>query len=264
MNDLEGRVAVITGGGSGIGRGTALAFAREGVKIVVADIDHDRAAETEGNANAIGVDAVAVRCDVTREEDLAAVRDLALERFGRVDIVMNNVSVIAVGLPLEIPLDEWQRSIDVNLLSIVRSNQVFLPVLLARGEGHVVNTASTAGLYAYTFERLPYTATKAAIVGMSEALALYLRPRGIGVTCLCPGPVATNIVEQMRFFGEPRAVQGPTLAIVDSSVAGDVVVEAVRGDHFLALTHPEVHDIIVRRAEDPDAFLRGQIDPGVA
>ena len=99
-------------------------------------------------------------------------------------------------------MDVWQRTIDVNLLSVVRSFHVFLPILLEQGSGHIVNTASTAGLFAYAFERLPYTATKAAVVGVSEALALYLRPKGIGVSCLCPGPVATNIGEQITFHDD--------------------------------------------------------------
>ena len=178
MDELRGRVVVITGGGSGIGRATALAFAREGAIPVIADVDVDRAEAVEREARELGVEAAAVPCDVTSDDDFAALRDVTLERFGRVDIVMNNVSIIPIGRPETLPMDAWQRSIDVNLLSVVRSLHVFLPMLLEQGSGHVVNTASTAGLFAYAFERLPYTATKAAVVGMSEALALYLRPEG--------------------------------------------------------------------------------------
>jgi len=187
------------------------------------------------------------------------VRDLALADFARLDIVMNNVGVIAAGPPLSIPFTEWQRVVDTNLLSLVRSNQVFLPVLLERGDGHVVNTASTNGLFSYSYDRLPYTATKAAIVGVSEALALYLKPRGVGVTCLCPGPVATNIVEQIAYHGDLSGVRGPALDLLDPEVVGEQVVGAVRADTFLLLTHPEVHDLLVRRAEDPEAFVAAQI-----
>ncbi len=259
MEELNGRVAVITGAGSGIGRGAALAFARAGTSVVVADVDGGRAATVAEEARALGVGAAGVACDVTVDRDLEAVRDRALGDFGRVDIVMNNVGVIAAGPPLSIPFSEWQRVIDTNLLSLVRSNQVFLPVLLERGDGHVVNTASTNGLFSYTFDRLPYTATKAAIVGVTEALALYLKPRGIGVTCLCPGPVATNIVEQMAFHGDLSGVRGPALDLLDPETVGEQVVEAVRADRFLLLTHPEVHDLLVRRAEDPEAFVAEQI-----
>jgi len=259
VEDLRDRVVVVSGGGSGIGRATALAFAREGARPVIADIDPARADSTEQEARALGVDALGVRCDVTRDADLDALRDVTLDRFGRVDIVMNNASVIPVGLPETLPIEAWERCIDVNLLSVVRSLHRFLPGFLERGSGHVVNTASTAGLMAYAFERLPYTATKAAVIAVSEALALYLRPRGIGVTCLCPGPVATNIAEQMTFHDDVP-LHGPRdLALLDPAVVGDMVVDAVRTNRFLLLTHDEVHDLLVRRARDPEAFLAEQV-----
>jgi NAD(P)-dependent dehydrogenase (short-subunit alcohol dehydrogenase family) len=259
MDELRGRVAVITGGASGIGRATALALAREGAVPVIADVDMERAEAVVRDARDLGVEAAAVRCDVTSDADFAALRDITVERFGRVDIVMNNVSIIAIARPETLPMDAWQRSIDVNLLSVVRSLHVFLPILLEEGSGHVVNTASTAGLFAYAFERLAYTATKSAIVGMSEALALYLRPKGIGVSCLCPGPVATNIVEQITFHEQMPLKSPNDLEVIDPAVVGDQVVDAVRANTFLVLTHPEVHEILVRRAQDPEAFLTAQI-----
>jgi len=260
MKDLQDRVVVITGGGSGIGRGSALAFARAGAKVVVADRDDDRSESVAKEARAVGPGALSVRCDVVSDADLTALRDRALEHFGAIDVIMNNVGVIAAGSPLDIPLSDWQRVIDVNLLSVVRSNAVFLPLLLAQGEGHVVNTASTNALYAYSSDRLPYTATKAAIVAISEALALFLRPRGVGITCLCPGPVITNISEQITFHGEVGPIQAPTLELLDAGDVGEMVVQAVQDDRFLLLTHPkEVHDILVRRADDPEGFLAGQI-----
>ena len=222
-------------------------------------LDVDRARTVEGEARELGVEAAGVSCDVTNDGDFAALRDVTIDRFGRVDIVMNNVSIIPIGRPETLPMDAWQRSIDVNLLSLVRSLHVFLPLMLAQGSGHLVNTASTAGLFAYAFERLPYTATKAAVVGMSEALALYLRPKGIGVSCLCPGPVATNIGEQITFHEDVPINSPLDLEVLDPAVVGDMVVEAVRTNTFLVLTHAKVHDILVGRAEDPEAFLAAQI-----
>ena len=259
MDDLEGRVAVIFGAGSGIGAATARAFAGAGIHVVVADIDADRALAVVDELETIGVEGLACQCDVTRAENLEAVRDAALERFGRVDIVMNNVSVIAAGAFTDIPWSEWERAIDVNLLAYVRSLQIFVPLLIEWGDGHIVNTASTAGLYPYTADRLPYVATKSAIVGLSEALALDLVPRGVGITCLCPGPVATNIFEQMRFYGDATRVRPPALPILDPEVVGEMVLGAVRAGTFLLVTHPEVHDILVRRATDPEGFLAEQI-----
>ena len=146
---------------------------------------------------------------------------------------MNNVGVIAMGPPETLPLEEWQRVIDINVLGIVRSNLVFLPHLIAQGRGHVVNTASVSGLLAHGYDRLPYVTTKHAVVGMTESLALYLRPQGIGVTCVCPSGVATNIVEQISFFGAPSTPRAPDHPIVEAEVVGRLVADAVEHDRFL-------------------------------
>ncbi|CAI7977718.1 MULTISPECIES: SDR family oxidoreductase [Parafrankia] len=249
---LDGAVAVITGAGSGIGRAAAHSLARRGTRVVVTDVDAGRAAAVAGE---LGDAAVAARCDVTAAADLEAARDLALARFGRVDVVMNNVGILAVGAVEDIPLEAWQRVIDVNLLGVVRSNLVFLPLLLAQGSGHVVNTASTAGLLPYGFDRLPYTATKHAVVGLSESLALYLRPRGIGVTCLCPAGVATNIIENVTFFGEPKPPRGPRFPVLDADPVGEIVADAIETGRFLALTAPETADDLRERAADIEAYL---------
>jgi NAD(P)-dependent dehydrogenase (short-subunit alcohol dehydrogenase family) len=250
--DLSSAVAVITGAGSGIGRAAAQAFAARGARIVVTDIDGERAAAV---AEELGERGVSARCDVTQIADLEAVRELALEAFGRIDLVMNNVGVLAVGPVEEIPLEAWQRVIDINLLGVVRSNLIFLPALLAQGSGHVVNTASTAGLLPYGFDRLPYTTTKHALVGLSEALALYLRPRGIGVSCLCPAGVATNILEQMTFYGEPAPPRGPSFPILTADAVGELVAEGVAHGRFLILTAPEVAAELRAHGEDVDAYL---------
>jgi NAD(P)-dependent dehydrogenase (short-subunit alcohol dehydrogenase family) len=251
MEDLHGRVAVITGAASGIGRACAVALARAGTHVVVADIHVERASSVVDEVTGAGAAGIAVRCDVAQDEDMAALRTATLERFGRVDIVMNNVGVL---------VEAWRRILDLNVLSVARSISVFLPDLLAQGSGHIVNTASTAGLFGYAFERLPYSASKGAVVALSEALALYTRPRGVGVTCLCPGPVTTNIGEQVQVYGPIGQLRGPPLAQLDPAVVGDQVVDAIKRDLFFLPTHPEVHDILRRRAGDPEGFLRSQIE----
>jgi NAD(P)-dependent dehydrogenase (short-subunit alcohol dehydrogenase family) len=250
--DLANAVAVITGAGSGIGRAAAHSFARRGSRVVVTDIDGDRAATVAAELADQGVGA---RCDVTSVADLEAARDLALERFGRVDLVMNNVGVLAVGPVEAIPIEAWERTVDINLFGLVRSNLVFLPLLLDQGSGHIVNTASTAGLLPYGFDRLPYTATKHAVVGLSESLALYLRPRGIGVSCLCPAGVATNILEQITFYGEPAPPRGPSFPVLDAETVGELVADGVSEDRFLILTAPEAADELREHGADIDAYL---------
>jgi NAD(P)-dependent dehydrogenase (short-subunit alcohol dehydrogenase family) len=250
--DFPDAVAVITGAGSGIGRAAAHAFARRGARVVVTDLDEDRA---HAVAAELGDRGVGARCDVTSLADLESARDLALGHFGAIDLVMNNVGVLAVGNVEDIPLEGWQRIVDINLMGVVRSNLVFLPVLLAQRSGHVVNTASTAGLLPYGYDRLPYTATKHAVVGMSEALALYLRPRGVGVSCLCPAGVATNIVEQITFYGEPTPPKGPPFAILDADTVGEMVADGVSEGRFLILTAPEAAAELRAQGDDLDAYL---------
>lgn len=255
--ELADSVAVVTGAGSGIGRAMAHSMAGRGARVVVTDIDEERANTVAGEVGAV---ATAARVDVTEIADLEAARDVALERFGRVDVVANNVGVLAMGNVEDIPLDAWQRVLDINVLGMVRSNLVFLPTLLAQRRGHIVNTASTAGLLPYGFDRLPYTTSKHAVVGLSESLALYLRPHGIGVTCLCPAGVATNIVEQITVYGEPGPMRTPSLPIVEAASVGELVADAIEQDRFLVLTAPEVMDEVRERASDPDTYVFRRAD----
>lgn len=254
--ELDGAVVALTGAGSGIGRATALAFATRGARVAASDLDAARAEETAALVTGAGGEAIGVRADVRRLEDLAALRDRCLERFGRVDVIVNNVGVIAMGPPESLPMEAWERVVDVNLLSIARSNLVFLPLLIAQGRGHVVNTASASGLLAYGFDRLPYVATKHAVVGLSEALARYLAPKGVGVTCVCPSGVRTNIVEQITVYGEVSSPRAPQHPVVEPEAVGERVAEAVRTGTFLVVTAPEVLDELRERAADPEAYLR--------
>jgi NAD(P)-dependent dehydrogenase (short-subunit alcohol dehydrogenase family) len=261
MEDLLGKVALITGGGSGIGRGSALALAAAGAHVAIADIDRDRAMAVADEASWRGTDCFGMALDVNDLTAFETARDVILRRLGRIDIVMNNVGVVAAGLPEEIPLHEWERVMSTNLLSIVRSNTTFLPLLLEQGSGHVVNTASATGLFQYEYERMPYSVSKAAVIALSEALALYLHPRRIGVTCLCPGPVATKFREQVAFSGSRVHMRAPVkgMSLADPLAVGEMVVDAIRRNQFLVLTHPEMHDLLIERAKDPEGFLAERI-----
>ena len=256
--DLAGAGAVVTGAGSGIGRAIAHELAARGTRVLVTDIDEERAATVAGEITAAGATAVSQRCDVARSEDFAAARDRALAEFAAVDVVVNNVGVLVAGRPEVIPVDEWRRILDLNVLGIVRSNEVFLPLLMEQGRGHVVNTASASGILNYAYDRTPYAASKAAVVMLSEALFMYLRPYGVGVSCLCPAGVATNILEQIRFIGEQLPLSAPDLPVVDAVVAGTRVADAIEQRTFLVLTADEVRDELRRKGDDLDAYLRRQ------
>ncbi len=262
MKDLKGRIAVVTGGASGIGRATAMALAARGAKLVVADMNGDGATEAAAEIAESGGDAMGLRCDVAGETAMTDLRDAALARFGRVDIVMNNVGVISMGLPDQISIEHWRRDFEINLFSVVRSNLAFLPLLLEQGEGHIVNTASFAGLFTYSFDRSPYAAAKAALIQISEGLALYLRPKGIGVTCLCPGPVATNIGRSVRMVGQPTQMRGPgaEFPVRDAGAVGEMVVEAILSNRFMLVTDEQVTARLTARAADWNAFIQDQID----
>ena len=261
MSDFAGQVAIVTGAGSGLGRATAIALARAGAALVLVGRTQAKLAETAAAIAADGGRAATLACDVREADAFTRMRDTALDRFGRIDIVMNNAAAISVGYPEDIPLAEWQRVFDVNLMAIVRSNHVFLPILVAQGSGHLINVASVDGLYGFGFDRLAYAASKAALVTLSEGLALYLRPRGIGVTCFCPGPVATDIASAMTAFGRPLDVHGAGEAIptVDADKAAADILAAVRTGAFLVVTDPQILDNSRERIADMDRFIDRQI-----
>lgn len=260
MDTLSDKVAVITGAASGIGRAIACTLADRGAHIVAVDIDNDGIETLAGELDN-GVNVLPQPADVADPKAFEEIRGAALHRFGRIDIVVNNVGVLTNGLPQHIPVAEWQRILDINLMSVVRSNAAFLPLLLDQGSGHVVNTASFAGLFSYSYDRLPYAASKAAIVQISEGLAIYLRPKNIGVTLLCPGPVLTNIAAAVPTFGggAPLRIPGEQFNLLDPAVVGELVADAIVRNQFFVPTHTGVVDELRRRIQDWDAYIDYQI-----
>jgi NAD(P)-dependent dehydrogenase (short-subunit alcohol dehydrogenase family) len=259
--NLNGAVAVLTGAGSGIGRATAVAFAERGASVVVSDLSEGRVSEVVEQITGLGHVAIGLRVDVTVEDDLVKLRDAALTRFDQIDVVMNNVGVIAMGTPETLPDEAWTRTININLLSVARSNRVFLPGLIAQGSGHIVNTSSASGLLTYGFDRLPYVTSKHAIVGMSEALAIYLGPKGIGVTVLCPSGVMTNILEGITVYGDAASTpRAPAHPVVSAEEVGRLAADAVEAGRFLVTTAPEVRDALLEHARDIEAYIQAAID----
>ena len=258
MTPLKDKVAVITGAASGIGLATAKSLAGRGAKVVLADIDGERA---KTHAAAIGSSALAVRCDITAETAFEDVKAAAQGHFGAVDIVMNNAGAITRGAPEDMPFAEWRRIIDLNLMTVVRSIGVFLPDMLARGSGHIVNTASAAGLFPYAYDRLPYASSKAAVVILSEGLSLYCKPKGVGVTVLCPGPVRTNIAAGLKSFTEGLATRGPGpgFTLLEADEVGEMVANAIEADQVFLPTHELIFERMQEFASDPNAFITGLI-----
>ena len=256
LKDLDGRVAVVTGGASGIGLGLARKLKAEGMQLVIADIEPG---PLEAAAAELG--AVAVRTDVSDYESVQALAQEVERRFGRVDLVVNNAGIGSIAKISDMKISDWRWMLGVNLMGVIHGVNVFLPRLLANpAGGHIVNTSSMSGLA--TLPRLGgYGVSKYGIMALSEALAMELEMDGakVGVTVLCPGPVRSNIKNSSR--NRPAGLDAGALADTDiekepigvemrwieADDAGDVVVRAVKRGDFYALTHPEMTDRVEAR-----------------
>ncbi|MFV8817005.1 SDR family NAD(P)-dependent oxidoreductase [Haliea sp. E17] len=259
--EFAGQGALVFGGGKGIGRAVATEFARRGARLVVADIDLEAAHACAEAISATGGSAQAMSCDVTSIESVHDAAGAAREWLGEVDLVVNNVGAIISGHPEDIPLAEWRRILDLNLFSVIHSNEVFLPAMLARGSGYIVNTASFAGLYPYATNRMPYVASKAALVALSESLALYLLPRGIRVSCFCPGPVMTGVMQGMKSWSENAVMSGPgsQFELITAEQAAATLADGMQAGRIFIPTHESVIAEMRARAESPDQFIRDRI-----
>jgi NAD(P)-dependent dehydrogenase (short-subunit alcohol dehydrogenase family) len=267
--DLTGKVAVVTGGANGIGRACALAFARAGAGVVLADLDEAALADATAAVEALGRRALAVRCDVTKDEDTAGLAASTLAAFGRADLVMLNAGVAAGGRWEHIPIAEWQRVLDVNVLGVVRGLNAFLPHLLERGSGHVVITSSGIGLDVRDGMMGPYATSKFALTGMARTLALYLRPHGIGVTLLAPRLTDTAFPRSVVAWGRrgprtaaERARSGsgflaPDFADADTpEQVAELLLAGLREDRFLVSADPDIAQRMAAFANDPEGEIR--------
>jgi NAD(P)-dependent dehydrogenase (short-subunit alcohol dehydrogenase family) len=259
------RSAVVTGGASGIGRACALAFAREGCAIAVADVNDVRLAETQAAVEALGQRCLAIRCDVTSDTDVDQLAREVTAAFGPPDIVMLNAGISVLGPPDRVPLDLWRRNMEVNYFGVLRGMLAFIPAMRERGSGHLVITASIAGRYAYSYDAGPYIGSKHAAYGLAENLALYLIPQGIDVSVLCPGLVVTNMGETAQFVGVDRAAGWSHMPqyMLDQPKSpediANVVIDGIRTRKFLLYTHAGDAELIARRAQDVDAAIAAQI-----
>ena len=264
MERLADRVAWITGGASGIGLAIAHRLADEKVKLVLVDIEQAALDAAEAQLRENGASVLSIRADVSSGTEVAAAAKRARDTFGLVHIIINNAGVGGGGGPMwSIAEGDWQWTLGVNLWGVIHGIRNLLPALVESGEeGHVINTASMAGLTSTPFMG-PYTATKHAVVAMSECLAqeLELTKSKVKVSVLCPGFVQTNINTSHRNrgqgFGEPTQTPGAEkfATVLDSLVKsgqpaakiGDDVVRAIKGDKFYILTHPEMKPAIEHR-----------------
>ena len=267
MKEFKGKVAVITGAGSGIGREIAGRCVREGMKVVLADVDEADLAKAEAELKAAGGTVLGVRTDVSKRSDVEHLARQAFEAFGQVHLLFNNAGVGAGGAPWEATWNDWEWVIGVNLWGVIHGVKVFTPLMLAQNtECHIINTSSAAGL-AVGGSSAPYSVTKQGVVALSESLYLTLQQRNslVKVSVLCPGLVRTNIADADRH--RPAELRNEPVTLTPEMQAGlaafkaaletsmppvqvaDVVFDAIKKEQFYILTDPDWTEVIQLRTD---------------
>ena len=279
MRNITGKVAFITGGASGMGLAMARSFAAAGMKVAIADIEQDALDRVKAEFDASNAEVITLQVDVTDRAAMEAAADATEAAFDKVHVLVNNAGVAVGGSLDQMSYEDWDWVMGVNLDGVVNGLQAFVQRIKAHGEGgHVVNTASLAGHFAIPGLGI-YTATKYAVVGISETLRADLKQHDIGVSVLCPGVVNTNIFDSGR--NRPSHLQGETdtakmvlsedvagpeqeqrlaemmAKALDPAVVGDMVLHSIQEDEFYIFSHPEVEPMVSgRAAEVADAFAR--------
>ena len=269
MQELKDKVAVITGGASGLGLAMAKRFAREGMKLVLADIEEDALRRVDQELRKAGVPVLSIRTDVSRGQDLERLAEKTLATFGAVHIVCNNAGVAPGGPVWESTSADWEWVMGVNVWGVVHGVRIFVPIMLRQDTPcHVVNTASVAGLLSVPGMGI-YCVSKHAVVTLSECLYHDLAQRGakVGVSVLCPAYVPTGIAESernrpalLRNAQRPRSAEDQareeqmrhavTSGKVSAEMVADMVLEGIREDRFYILTHPRIKAAIETRMQD--------------
>lgn len=244
--ELNSRVAVITGGAQGIGLALARRFAAEGARVVVADLDADRAA-----AAAAEIDGMGLRCDVTSQAQIQALVDATIKQFGRVDLFCSNAGVLihdADNLAHGPDDAGWALSWNINVMAHVYAARAVLPHMLSRGDGYLLNMVSASGML-HQLGAAAYSATKHAALGLAESLAIGLSGRGIKVSAICPAYVATSLI---GLDGSGTAPPG----VISAEQVAETVMQGVREERFMILPHPEVAGFAKHKAADPEGWIK--------
>lgn len=263
MENLRGKVAVITGGASGIGFATAEALAREGTKLVLADVEAQALEAAAAKLRASGAEAIGVVTDVTSRAAVEALADATWKHYGRADVVFNNAGVAVAGPVTGMTHEDWRWVIDVDLWGVIHGVEAFAPRLVEQGEGgHVLATASFAGLVP-NIGLGAYCVAKYGVVALMEVLHRELRPHGIGASVLCPMRVRTKIDESGRNrqadYGGPEAQHYPKVEegqmagrVIDVGEVAALVVKGIQQNQLYLLPHQESREMIRRRFERID------------
>ena len=258
--EFKGKTAVVTGSSSGIGRAAATALAREGANIVLASRNVANLEAAKKEIESLGQRAVAIPCDVTKNESVAAMKDKAIETFGNIDILINNAAVGVRGLIEDTSLEDWEYIINTNLMGYIRNITEFLPHFLNRGSGYIVNVSSIQALvYGSDPLNIAYVTTKAGIIGLTDGISGYLRPKGITVSCLIPGGVRTEIQHNSRYLGneeqirrmqadEERMLKSPMFLSAAQCAAG--LLEGMKREDYMILVPANMTEMLLPQGRD--------------
>jgi short-subunit dehydrogenase len=262
--DFRGKTAVVTGSSGGIGAAVAIALAKEGADVVLASRNIENMEKVKLKIETLGRKAVAIECDVSRDESVIEMRDKALKTFKNIDILVNNAGVGVRGFIEDINMEDWRYIFNTNMLGYVRNLEAFLPHFERRGSGYIVNVSSIQALgYSPEPLNIAYIATKGGIVALTTAIHSYLKPKGIKVSCLIPGAVNTEISNNSRFVGSPEQIQKmkddaaefwklPIFLSPEQEAEG--LIEGMKKEEFLILVPANLKQNLKAQGWDIDAY----------
>jgi NAD(P)-dependent dehydrogenase (short-subunit alcohol dehydrogenase family) len=247
----------ITGGASGLGRAIALRYAQDGYQVCIGDVNDERGQEVLAELLALGNDACYLPCNVTEMQDLEKAQTTLKERWGGIDIVVNNAGVGGTSGPIdEVSLDDWDWILDVNLKGVMRGIRAFTPLFKKQNSGYFVNIASAAGLFSPA-QMGAYNAAKAGVISLSESISYELAPFNVGTTVVCPAFFQTNLMENMKFTVEGVDENISRLMSKSSVTAEDIaedIFTAVNDKQFMVLPHKMVREQWAFKRHKPDEF----------
>jgi NAD(P)-dependent dehydrogenase (short-subunit alcohol dehydrogenase family) len=258
--DFKGKTALVTGASGGIGRAVAIALAKEGADIVLASRNVPKLKEVKKEIEALRRKAKAIQCDVSKDASVSAMKEKALKAFNNIDIIINNAGIGIRGSLEDVSLDDWRYIINTNLMGYIRVVHAFLPHLLERGSGYIVNVSSIQAM-AYGAEMLntPYITSKAGVIGFTDGLSATLRPKGIKVSCHIPGGVITDIAAHSRYVGSEErkkelrekdaiGTKLPMFLTTEQCAAG--LLEGMKKEDYLILTPANLAQMLKQQGSD--------------
>jgi NAD(P)-dependent dehydrogenase (short-subunit alcohol dehydrogenase family) len=261
--EFKGKKALVTGSSGGIGKAIAIELAKEGADVILASRNVEKMELLKKEIETLGQKAMAIQCDVSVDESVAAMKDKALKAFGNIDILINNAGVGIRGSLEDVSLDDWRYIINTNLMGYIRVVHAFLPHFLQRGSGYIVNVSSIQAMsYGAEFQNTPYITTKAGIIGFTDCLSSVLRRQGIKVSCLVPGGVITDIAKNAHFVGSEErkkelrdrdtkfTASGPMFLTAEQCAQG--LLEGMKKEDYLILTPPTMKEMLKAQGRDVD------------